>query len=181
MAAFLVLPGGAYPFLLLNETAFIKTCRFDAYMASGHGGQKRNRTYSAVRLTHLPTAIAVIAEESRSQAENKLKALKRLRLAIALRVRRQPSAGSFTIPGEIREYFKPDAPLQINPKNALYPLACATALDALYLAAGKIGAAAQLLSISTGRLNKFLSKDRDLLSAGNELRAHFNLKSLKPV
>ena len=181
MAAFLVLPGGAYPFLLLNETAFIKTCRFDAYMASGHGGQKRNRTYSAVRLTHLPTAFAVIAEESRSQSENKLKALKRLRLAIALRVRKQLSAGSFTIPGEIREYFKPDAPLQINPKNPLYPLACATALDALYLAAGKIGAAAELLSISTGRLNKFLSKDRDLISAGNELRTHFNLKPLKPV
>jgi hypothetical protein len=181
LAAFLLLPGGAYSFLLQNEAAFLKTCRFDAYMASGHGGQKRNRTYSAVRLTHLPTSLTVIAEESRSQAENKLKALKRLHLAIALRVRKQPSAGSFTIPGEIRGYFKPDAPLQINPKNPLYPLACATTLDALYLAAAKIGAAAELLSISTGRLNKFLSKDRDLLSAGNELRAHFNLKPLKPV
>jgi hypothetical protein len=181
LAAFSVLPGGAYPFLLLNETAFVKTCRFDTYMASGHGGQKRNRTYSAVRLTHLPTAFAVIAEESRSQSENKLKALKRLRLAIALRARKQPSAGSFTIPGEIREYFKPDAPLQINPKNPRYPLACATALDALYLAAGKIGAAAELLSISTGRLNKFISKDKDLLSAANELRTHFNLKPLKHV
>lgn len=181
MATFILLPGGAYPFLHLNETAFLKTCRFDTYMASGHGGQKRNRTYSAVRLTHLPTALAVIAEESRSQAENKLKALKRLRLAIALRARKQASPGSFTMPGETREYFKPDAPLQINPKNPLYPLACATALDAIYLAAGKIGAAAELLSVSTGRLNKFLSKDKDLLSAANELRAHFNLKPLKPV
>jgi len=180
LTTFLLLPGGAYPFLHHHEAAFLKTCRFDTYMASGHGGQKRNRTYSAVRLTHRPTSLAVIAEESRSQSENKLKALKRLRLAIALRVRKQ-TTGSFTIPEEIREYFKPDAPLQISLKNPLYPLACATVLDALYLAEGKIGAAAELLSISTGRLNKFISKDKDLLSAVNELRAHFNLKPLKHV
>jgi hypothetical protein len=102
-------------------------------------------------------------------------------MAIALRVRKHASASSFTMPEEIREYFKPDAPLQINLKNPLYPLACASTLDALYLTAGKIGAAAELLSVSTGRLNKFFSKDKDLLSAVNELRAHFNLKPLKPV
>jgi hypothetical protein len=181
LAAFFLLPGGAYPFLHLNDTAFLKTCRFDTYMASGHGGQKRNRTYSAVRLTHLPTTLAVIAEESRSQAENKLKALKRLRMAIALRARKHPATGRFTIPEEIREYFKPDAPLQVSSKNPLYPLVCASALDALYLTEGKIGAAAALLSISTGRLNKFLSKDKDLLNAVNELRARFGLKPLKPV
>jgi hypothetical protein len=179
LTAFLLFPGGAYPFLHLNETAFLKTCRFDTYMASGHGGQKRNRTYSAVRLIHLPTALMVIAEESRSQAENKLKALKRLRMAIALRVRKQSSPAILTIPGEIREYFKPDAPLQINPKNPLYPLACATVLDAVHVAEGKIGDASQLLDVSTGRLNKFFSRDRDLLSTVNELRAHFNLKPLK--
>jgi len=181
LAAFLLLPGGAYSFLQLHEAAFLKTCRFDAYMASGHGGQKRNRTYSAVRLTHLPTSLKVIAEESRSQSENKLKALKRLRMAIALRVRRQASPNSFSIAEEIRNYFKPDAPLQINPKNPRYPLACATVLDALYLAAGKIGMAAEFLSISTGRLNKFICKDKDLLSAANELRTYFNLKHLKPA
>jgi hypothetical protein len=181
LAAFLLLPEGAYSFLHLPEAGLLKTCRFDAYMASGRGGQKRNRTYSAVRLTHLPTSLTVIAEESRSQSENKHKALQRLRLAIAMRVRRQQLTGSFSIPEEIRAYFKPASPLHINLKNPVYPLVCATVLDALYLAAGKIGVTAELLSLSTGRLNKFISKDRDLLSAVNELRAHFNLNHLKSV
>lgn len=181
MAAFIFLPNGAYPFLYLNETAFLKTCRFEAYMASGPGGQKRNRTYSAVRLTHLPTGLAAIAEDSRSQNENKHKALKRLRMAIALRVRKNTPVGSFCMPEQLREYIKPDAPLQINMKNPLYPLLCATTLDALYCAAGKVGDAAALISISTGRFNKFLSKDTDLFSAANELRLLFHLKPLKIV
>lgn len=141
----------------------------------------RNRTYSAVRLTHLLTGLAVIAEESRSQTENKHKALQRLRRVIALRVRKNTSARSFCMPEQLREYVKPDAPLQINKKNPLYPLLCAVALDALYCVEGKIGDAAALLSISTGRFNKFLSKDRNLFSVANELRALFDLKPLKIV
>jgi len=48
------------------------------YQASGPGGQHRNRTYSAVRMTHRPTGIAVTASDSRSQLRNRKIALKRL-------------------------------------------------------------------------------------------------------
>ncbi len=148
-------------------------------MASGPGGQKRNRTYSAVRLTHLPTGLSVIGEDSRSQNVNKRNALKRLRLTIALHVRQHSASGSFGMPEQVREYIKPSAPLQINMKNPLYPLVCAAMLDALYCAKGKIGDAAALVSISTGRFNTFLSKNRDLFRAANALRALFHLKPLK--
>ena len=57
-------------------------CEVDTYRASGPGGQKRNKTSSAVRLRHPPTGLLVIAEESRSQHANKAKALKRLRRAL---------------------------------------------------------------------------------------------------
>ncbi len=181
MSNFKVLHYGAYPYLNRNDTAFLQTCRFDTYMASGHGGQKRNRTYSAVRLTHLETGLSVIAEESRSQAENKIKALKRLRITLALHLRKQPSENSFKVTDEIKSFFQGDNPLQINKKNPLYPLLCATVLDAMYLKEGKIGETSQLLYISTGRLNKFLSKDKDLLTSANELRSYFNLKPLKSV
>ena len=56
-------------------------------MASGPGGQKRDKTSSAVRVRNLPSGLIVIAEESRSQHENKAKALGRLRRALFLELR----------------------------------------------------------------------------------------------
>ena len=181
MSTFIVIPEGAYPFLRLNDRQFLQQCRCDTYMASGHGGQKRNRTYSAVRLTHLETGLSVIAEESRSQGENRIKALKRLRMALALYIRKAPSAESFTMPEEIRSFFREDCPLQINKKNSQYPLFCATVLDVVYMEGGRIGDASRVLNTSTGRLNKFLSRDKDLFISVNELRAHFKLKPLHSV
>ena len=176
MQGFVVDRDGAYPFLLLDEEQFMLQCRIDTYMASGHGGQTRNRTYSAVRATHLQTGLSVIAEESRSQAENKKRALRRLRKALALHIRQAVAAGPHA---SIRHLFAPDDPAQINPKNPLYPLFCATVLDGLHMAQGKISRAAQQLNISTGRMNKILGRDKDLFIAANQIRQHFGLNPLK--
>jgi hypothetical protein len=128
---------------------------------------------------HPATGISVIAEESRSQNENRQKALRRLRMAIAFRIRRQSSSAGFALPGAITPYFKQDAPLQVNQKNPLYPLLCAAILDVLYGAQGSLGEASRQLGLSTGRLSRFCSRDRDLLHAVNELRAHFTLRPLR--
>ena len=53
------------------------------YQASGPGGQHRNRTYSAVRLKHLPTGIVVTAGDSRSQHRNRKIAFERLARRLA--------------------------------------------------------------------------------------------------
>jgi protein subunit release factor A len=58
------------------------------YKSSGPGGQKKNKTESAVRIKHLPTGIIVTATESRSQHENREKALERLGERLAARNRR---------------------------------------------------------------------------------------------
>src|SRR5216684_4256123 len=71
----------------LTDAQLLAQCAVDTYRASGPGGQKRNKTSSAVRLRHLPSGLIVIAEESRSQHENRAKALKRLRQALYLKVR----------------------------------------------------------------------------------------------
>jgi len=51
----------------------------ETYKSSGPGGQRKNKTETAVRLTHLPSGITVVATEHRSQAQNRKLALERLR------------------------------------------------------------------------------------------------------
>lgn len=78
-----------------------KEVLFEPYRAPGPGGQRKNRKETAVRLTHPPSGIVVIASERRSQAQNRDIAFQRLiwRLAQLNRPRKRriptkPSAGA---------------------------------------------------------------------------------------
>lgn len=61
--------------IVLNE----KDLRFDVYRSQGSGGQSVNTTDSAVRVTHIPTGLAVAIQEEKSQHKNKARALSLLK------------------------------------------------------------------------------------------------------
>lgn len=162
----------ARTWLLLDDGGLLAQSSVDCYRASGPGGQKRNKTSSAVRLRHGPTGLAVVATESRSQHENRARALRRLRHAIAVNLR-NPVPGDGKPPGFYTAALARDASLHVNPRHPDYLLIIQHVLDVLSGRGASVGEAAEALRISTGQLVRFLSQDPEAWAEANRLRKQF--------
>lgn len=85
----------------LTDDLLLAECDEAFFIASGPGGQHRNKTETGVRLSHRPTGLVITATERRSQLQNRGVALERLRAVLvkkahvdAPRIATRPSRGS---------------------------------------------------------------------------------------
>jgi len=167
-------------YLLASDDALIAQCEVDRYRASGPGGQHRNKTESAVRLRHKLTGVTAIGEDSRSQHENKLHAVRRLRAAIALDVREPVRLDGYAPSARLAAFAAAGtAPLGAKTRlTGTYWAAIGELLDLLVAGGLEIAATAQRLGLSTGALSKLLLHDEQVARAVNDLR---RAKGMRPL
>jgi len=135
--------------LQLSDADLLKLCEVSAYKGSGPGGQHRNKTNSGVKLK-LET-IESYSCDDRSAHVNKLLALKKLRMKIALQIREKPTAKiPFSFPGSDGK---------ISQDNILYPQFIADVLDRL----DDFDKAAKMWSLSKSALNKIMLQDKKVM------------------
>jgi RF-1 domain len=165
----------------LSDAQLLAQCAVDTYRASGPGGQKRNKTSSAVRLRHPPTGLIVIAEESRSQHENRARALRRLRQALYLKWRDElsPEAlANLTSRSDYAAVRDGEGRLYLGRKDPRFWPVVGLVLDVLHTVGARVSEAAEKLGISTGNLIDFLQSDEKVWEQANQLRRRFGLKPL---
>jgi hypothetical protein len=149
-------------------------CRVDRTRGSGPGGQHRNKTETAIVITHLPTGVRGEASERRSQAENLARAKFRLRLELALAVR---SGEEVDVPSALWGNRVARARITVSASHDDFPALLAEALDALTGAEWSAPAAAERLGVSTSQLVKLLKQEPRGLAMLNREQA---AKGLRP-
>ena len=170
-------PTGDY--LSLEDDALIAQCEVDNYRARGPGGQKRNKTSSAVRLRHLATGLAVTAVEDRSQHVNKRRALRRLREAIALHVRGPVDLERYEPSQVVSACISADGRFRVGPRDHQRYAAIREVLDVLAACRMRVREAARHLDLTTAHLVKLIQQDPKLWERVNQMRAAAGVKPLR--
>jgi hypothetical protein len=164
-----------HPAALPSDT-LLTHCRETRTKRSGPGGQHRNKTETAVVLTHLPTGSTAEASERRSQAENRRMALWRLRLRLALEYRLPPDPAGASTLWKARSR---GGRLSVSPEHDDYPSLIAEALDQFAAAQGDVPSAAGVLGVTATQFVRLFKKQPVAWTALAKLRSQHGRPPLK--
>ena len=150
----------------LEPNRLLKQCDLGLGRSTGPGGQHRNRRDTAVTLIHEPTKIQATATERRRQQENRIAALRRLRIKLAIEVR-TPRPDE---PSMLWRSRRQGRSMSVNPKHVDYPTLLAEALDVLALMNWDVARSAGRLGISMSQLTRLLRHEKPAFTLLNRQR-----------
>jgi len=160
-----------------DDAQLLAESRIERGRTGGPGGQHRNKVETAVTLHHAPTGVTVQAGERRSQQVNRKKAVHRLRLALALEIRR--AVDPFAGPSDLWKQRIVDGKIVLSPKHRDFAPMLAEALDVLADRDYDVKAAAGWLGVSMSQLAKLLRHEPKALGRVNEARKQRGLRAIK--
>lgn len=152
-----------------NDRDLLDLCRLDSFRGSGRGGQKRNKTANAVRLTI--GDIAVTESATRSRSQNITAALRKLRLKIALSLSSSVARRCFmdSLPDETASYFQHGL-IRINTQNPDFPVLAGYLVDLFLDSRGSWRKVAEKCGVSSSQLRRFVEKHPALLSTVRKIQ-----------
>lgn len=162
--------------LSLPPEELLRRCAQSPFQGPGPGGQKRNRVYSGVRLTHAESGLAAEASERREARRNLDDALRRLRMAMALSLPPAPAppVGDTDVnPSPFP--FRAGA----NPAHADFPIFVLAALHALDSRGGRLSEAADSLGATASALARFCRSEKAVWAKAQAIRKRHGLHPLK--
>ncbi len=152
-------------FLQMDDETLSLHCKLEFFKGSGNGGQKRNKTSSAVRVRLTGTAFSAEDCSGRSQHRNRSAALYKLRLAVAYACRRTPAT--------------PPERAECAVGHPEYPRNLAHLLDLCEEKQWDLKTVAGAIGKSPSALVKLLARDPELWQHANARRLDCGLPALR--
>jgi hypothetical protein len=158
-----------------EDGRLLAECEIHYHRTGGPGGQHRNKVSTAVRLHHRLSGIIVTGTERRSQQENRLHALRRLREALAVYTRAPlPEKPVWPPTVQISE-----GRLHVNPHNPAIYHVLGLVLDAVFACGGSTRDAAAYFGVTPTSLTRFLAEHPKAWAEANRIRAERGARPLR--
>ncbi|MHC4402423.1 MAG: peptide chain release factor family protein [Planctomycetota bacterium] len=176
-------PNGAHPAgtephpAALRPDQLLKHCQFQRLRRSGPGGQHRNKVETMVRVCHVPTGVAAEAGERRSQEVNRRTAIRRLRVNLALSVRRPSPVGQE--PSPLWRSRCRGGRVHVGGSHDDFPALLAEVLDRVAAVDGDVRRASGPLGSTASQLVRLLKKEPRALALVNGWRSEHRLTRLQ--